>query len=374
MIDMFVLRCCFKDDDNLLIKDLPIPLEASIDPETNEAYSHRHKWESIPSSHDSLAFKVFDYDLKDGRNFYIEIKGSPAKLMQGHNVFGTDSLGPCALSLIKVLGDKYPELLEMLDISSWTVEEVDVTYHSYADSQSNAVRFVNALGNVSNGQTKARTGFDGTVYFGKRNSRLKKIKVYAKKKEVDYRVDEMVRKGDPKDLLKHYHDDLLNYSNAMIRWEVTLKSRWFERNKIDNKLENFIKEFNPKEAWSKAIKPIFDALEGKEMKIINDEKVKFNLRNSLQKTTKTGKISFTLADSVYRTYRTIKAEGFTEAKSIIPYRTFNLHINHLRNGVGFSKAQLQSMEGQGLMGEVIPFTRFIGVDFASQFPVWAKVV
>jgi len=372
MIDKLALRCFFSNEEDLTVRDLPIPLEASIDPDTNEVYSHRHHWESIPSSNDSLAFKVFDYDLKDGRQFFIEIKASPAKLMQGHNVFGTDDLGVCALSLIDVLGSKYPELIGLLDMATWSVSEVDVTYHSFADTQTNAVKFINALGNVSNGQTKARTGFDGTVYFGKKNSRLKKIKVYAKKKEVDHRIDEMVRRGDPKDLLKHYDDALLNYSNAMIRWEVTFKSRWFERNKIDNKLENFIKEFNPKDAWLKAIKPIFDALEGKEMKIINDDKVKMKLRKSLQKTTKSGNISYTLADSVYRTYRTIKAEGFVEAKLIMPVRTFQLHINHILSAVGYSKAQLQSMTGQGLMGEVIPFARFISVDFTSQFPEWHK--
>jgi len=372
MIDMLVLRCSFSDQVDLSVKDLPIPLEASIDPANGEVYSHRHNWESIPSSNDSLAFKVFDYCLKDDRRFYIEIKASPAKLMQGHNVFGVDDVGRCSMSLIDVLFNKYPDLFALLNMDSWTVEEVDVTYHSFADCEANALRFVNALSSVSNGQTKSRTGYDGTVYFGKKNSRIRKIKVYCKKKEVLHRMGEMRRKGDPRDLLKHHNDDLLGYTEGMIRWEVTLKSRWFERNNISNKLENFIKEFNPKNAWQNATKTIFDALEGHVMKTINDEKIKILLRNSLQRTTKTGKVSFTLADSVYRTYRTIKAEGFVEAKTIIPYRTFNIHINHLRDSVGFSKAQLQSMKGQGLMGEVIPFTRFISVDFSSQFPEWYR--
>jgi len=372
MIDMLVLRCSFTDQVNLSVKDLSIPLEASIDPVNGEVYSHRHNWESIPSSNDSLAFKVFDYYLKEDRHFYIEIKASPAKLMQGHNVFGSDDINACSMSLINTLLDQYPDLFSLLNMDTWTVEQVDVTYHSFADTESNALRFVNALSNVSNGQTKSRTGYDGTVYFGKKNSRIRKIKVYCKNKEVLHRIDEMKRKGDPKGLLKYHNHDLVTYTQGMIRWEVTLKARWFERNNINNKLQNFIKEFNPKEAWMKAISPIFDALDGEVMKIINDEKVKILLRNSLQKTTKTGKTSYTLADSVYRTYRTIKAEGFVEAKSIMPVRTFQLHINHILSSVGYSKAQLQSMTGQGLMGEVIPFTRFISVDFSSQFPEWHK--
>jgi II/X family phage/plasmid replication protein len=267
MIDMLILRCCFADEDNLTIKDLPIPKEASICPEDGEVFNHRHQWETIPSSHDSLAFKVFDYDLKDGRNFYIEIKASPAKIMQGHNVFGTDDIGKCCFALIECLGNKYPDLLALLNMDSWTVEGIDVTYHSFADSQTNCVKFINSLANISNGQTKASSAFGSTTYFGKKNSRIKKIKVYSKKEELLFRRDQIKKKGDPRGILQYYTEDLINYTNAMIRWEVSFKARWFERRKISNNMMKFIKEFDPKSSWVEAMSPIFKALEGKQGKL-----------------------------------------------------------------------------------------------------------
>ena len=172
--------------DQLKLSDLKIPLEASLDVD-GEQLSTVHKWEKIPSSYAHMAFKVFDFrgsSNADMQDFFIEIKASPAKLMQGHNLYGSDHLGDCAYPMIELLYKTYPEVFEYLDPESWTVEQVDVTYHSWCKTENEALQFVNALQNVSNGQTRARTGFAGTVYFGKSNSRIKKIKVYVKLLEV----------------------------------------------------------------------------------------------------------------------------------------------------------------------------------------------
>ncbi|BCX89518.1 hypothetical protein MIN45_P1891 [Methylomarinovum tepidoasis] len=370
MIDMLVLRCWFRDQEELTVKDLPIPLEASIDPGSGDVYAHRHRWEQIPSSHDTLAFKVFDYDLKDGRRFYIEIKASPAKIMQGHNVFGTDDVGKCAYALIECLFNRYPDLFDLLDYSTWSVHQVDVTYHSFADSEENAVRFIHALANVSNGQTKPRSGYESTTYFGKKRSRLKKIKVYAKHTELLQRLRDIERKGDPHKVLQYYGPRLIEYTKGMIRWEVSLYARWLERRGISTNLFEFIKQFDPKAAWTDATKDIFAAMRGREMRVIRDDDVRKKLRQHLKRTTRSGRPSYTLADSVYRTYRTIKAEGFDEARALIPYRTFHRHIQLLMASVGISKAHLMQMKGQGLECEVVPFVRYVKVEFGRQFPDW----
>lgn len=47
-----------------------------------------HPYEAIPSHFGSLAMKVFNGSDRMKTPPYIELKASPAKLLQGHNVFG----------------------------------------------------------------------------------------------------------------------------------------------------------------------------------------------------------------------------------------------------------------------------------------------
>ena len=58
----------------------------------------------------AAAVKVFH----QGNGFcgwpYIEIKCSPAKLVQGHNIYGFDDLGFSVNNMIWLLNEKYPQL------------------------------------------------------------------------------------------------------------------------------------------------------------------------------------------------------------------------------------------------------------------------
>lgn len=129
MIDMLVLRCPIKSEryyehsafgvptvlnsrQYVNLRDLGIPLECSIDSD-GEELSLSHRWEKIPSSNATMAFKLFDFrdryqQHEDINDFYIEIKASPAKLMLGHNLFGSDDLWQCAEYMIHLLTDTYP--------------------------------------------------------------------------------------------------------------------------------------------------------------------------------------------------------------------------------------------------------------------------
>jgi II/X family phage/plasmid replication protein len=181
MIDKLVLRCDFLKAGyparwpSFHLVELGVPLEQSVN-RYGQVFRTRHPWESIPSSYESMAFKIFDnrYDGLD--QFYIEIQASPAKLMQGHNIFGSSDFYDCCQTLINLLCTTYPELVPYLDFDSWSLRHIDITYSSRAKDDREARAFINALQNVSFGQTKCRTGFDGTAYFGKKNSRLKKLR------------------------------------------------------------------------------------------------------------------------------------------------------------------------------------------------------
>ncbi len=343
-------------------------MEASIAAD-GDVYDLRHAWEKIPSSYAPMAFKVFDFrnSMKEGSAF-VEIKASPAKIMQGHNIFGSDDVKACALSLIELLADTYPLCFSELDQSSWEVVEVDITYFSRLKDQRETNQFINALQNVSSGQTKSRTGYSGTAYFGKKNSRLKSIKVYDKEGEVGQYLKKLEKQGDTDKLLKFYTPELIEFTKGMVRWEVTLKKRWFDRRQISTKLTRFIHQFTPINYWKEATKDIFKSLEGEEMRVIKDDKIKEKLRKKYLTINKnTGNITYGKADSIYRTYRAIKSEGWSEALNSMSRATFYKHVNFILD-IGISKIYLQNLKGDGLACEVIPFIRFLEVKFEQQFP------
>jgi II/X family phage/plasmid replication protein len=381
MIDMLVLRCDFLKTsmldggvtwDSFQLAELCVPLEQSIDAD-GEVSNTRHPWESIPSSYESMAFKIFDhrYDALD--SFYIELKASPAKLMQGHNVYGSSCLYDCSMHLLELLCMIYPQLAERLDHNTWTLSQIDVTYSSRAANDREARLFINSLQNVAYGQTKSRTGYDGTAYFGKKNSRLKKIKVYLKSAEVNETIKRNEKRKDGDIYNEVFTQDLLDYSQGLIRWEVSLYHRYFERLGISLNLKDLFKSnsfssSNLQAYWEAATHDLFTALKGQHMKLINDDEIQTALRAEFTKTSdKTGKTSTALADSAYRTYRDIRHDGWVITSGLMTRTTFFYHVKMLTQ-CGLSRAALQNMNGLDDGAQIIPFVCFIQVDFGCQFP------
>lgn len=377
MIDKLTLRCEFKTLRDLgdlkftnltypvfKLEDLKIPLEVSLDKD-GDVMNTRHPWESIPSNFEGMAFKVFDFRCTELDKFYIEIKASPAKVMLGHNLFGSSDFEECAMFMIKLLFSTYPQLVERLNMRTWFLANIDLTFFSRADTNVEATQFINALSNVSFGQTKSRTGYNGTAYFGQKNSRLKKIKVYGKHAET---IE--ILKNNPK-LANVIDDGLLNWSSGMIRWEVTLTSRYFERlgvkcdfpNLFEN---NSLTKDKQIELWCNATADLFKSLDGKEMKVMNDNEVKELLRAKFSKIGKTGKVSYAAADSAFTTYRLLQIDGWETVKLSLASKTFYRHIGMLIDA-GLSRIHLQNLNGME-KSNVIPFIRFIGVDFGAQLP------
>jgi II/X family phage/plasmid replication protein len=385
VIDKLCLRCDFKKEfepskgsffPSFNLSDLGIPLEISIDKDGDQT-NIRHPWELIPSSHAGLAFKVFDYRLTGLDGFYVEIKASPAKLMYGHNIFGSSCLKECSLFMVELLCNTYPVLFERLDMGTWRLCEIDVTYFSRADSDEQAIQFINSLQNVSYGQTKSNHGHNGTAYFGSPKSRLKRHKIYAKYQEVLKTIEENKLKKNSngqKDKNFVYETDLLEWAKGMVRWEATLYHRWLERRGIDCDLSVLVKDdrFFPEglmALWKDAHSDIFKSLEGLEMTAITDEKVHKLLREKFFKVSeKTGKISYVLADSAYETFEKIEFKGWDTTKKSMSNDKFYRHVKMLTE-CGLSRAYLQNLKGNG-QANVIPFRRFIGVDFGEQLPNW----
>ena len=386
MIDMLVLRCDFKRIfsnsvgglcvprwPDFPLASLGVPLEQSIDRD-GQVFNTRHPWEKIPSSYESMAFKIFDhrYDLLD--SFYIEIKASPAKIMQGHNVYGSDDFYDCCFALLELLSMTYPQLVEQLDNFSWRLAQIDITYSFRARDDSEARAFINALHSVSHGQVRPRKGYDGTAYFGVKKSRLKNIKVYLKSSEVLETISHNLKRPDGELLNEVYTPELLAFSEGLIRWEVSLFHRYFERREHSMLLKDIFRHglFSSKNQqifWGAATQDLFTALDGQVMKHVNETDLQAALRLKFTKATKSGNSSTALADAAFRTYRCICRDGWAVTRDLMALRTFNRHVKMLTES-GVSRAALQNMKGLHDGAEVIPFVRFIQVDFCAQYPDW----
>ena len=73
------------------------------------------------------------------------------------------------------------------------------------------------------------------------------------------------------------------------------------------------------------------------------------------------------ADSAFRTYLDIRRDGWLVSRDSMSIRTFDHHVKMLTE-CGLSRAALQNMDGLNDGAQIIPFVRFIQVDFAAQFP------
>ena len=167
----------------------------------------------------------------------------------------------------------------------------------------------------------------------------------------------------------------MDYAQGLIRWEVSLYHRYFDRLGISTNLWDIFKHntFTPETLinyWTLATADLFGALKGQTMKTLNNLEIKEALRAKFSKTSKkTGKVSNVKADSAFRTYNDIKRDGWVLTSESMSRTTFFYHVKMLQE-CGLSRAALQNMTGLNDGAQIIPFVRFIEVDFGAQFPDW----
>ena len=342
-----------------------------------------HAFESLPTSFTDMAFKVYD----DCHSYpTVEIKCSPAKLLQGHNVFGPDDIELGATEMIMTLQSVYPQLVAMLDIDAAQVMEVDFTASARVESEHVAQQIIAYLSNVSNGQTKARGGNNygnQTCYWGGKNSRLKKIKAYLKSQEFLHQLNELRKKAESgcesaKRTVAVMEDPrLLEWVQGLIRFESTICKRYMERRDIPTRLIDLIKyqkQLSSEgrslsyELWAESTADIFKAFEGQTMRVTDNDSVQAALRQAHFKMTPKGNISYTKADKLMQFYLSIRSEGYSAIKALTGNDTFYRNLRDLE-AAGFDKAFLQNLNAQH-ESNIIPLLRMITVDFNNQRPDW----
>lgn len=340
-----------------------------------------HPYESLPTSYTGMAFKVH----LDGYFFpHVTLKASPAKILQGHNVFGFDDMELSVTEMLYQLQNTYPVLYGLLSVQEATIIKFDVTYSAQVASPMQVRQLIDYMSRVSNGHTKPTKSkkFETTCYWGGANSRLIRQKLYSKWDEFQVQLDEYKKaskRGDAhaKKILAVMSDQSLQkIAQKSVRWECTFLSRWLERNNYPCNVWEFIQlekvtpDLYPS-LWKRGFSKIHDALGGQEMAFIDDTRLLTRLKNEFGKELASGKMSYRKAINVYGFYNQLKAVGFQELKTqkIYSVRRFNELVADLRS-VGFSLSYLQNLHVDSDEKKVIPFVNFINVDFSNQTPEW----
>ncbi|WP_244556741.1 phage/plasmid replication protein, II/X family, partial [Enterovibrio nigricans] len=105
-------------------------------------------YQTIPSSFTDIACKAFNSDPRANVFWpYFEIKASPAKVMQGHNVYGSESLRLGIEYMLDALAKAQPVLFDLLDTGLGEICRLDCTYSIQLASQDVLRQTLKALSN-----------------------------------------------------------------------------------------------------------------------------------------------------------------------------------------------------------------------------------
>lgn len=351
------------------------------DDEGNVKVGHLyHPYETLPTHYTGMALKVFFDGNGKIQEPYVQIKASPAKLLQGHNVFGSDDIENGAMEMLGYLQQSYPQLTQMLDITKAWVSHIDVTYSAKTDSNTTAQKVLDYLRNVSNGHTRlSKKSFDTSVYWGGATSRLINIKCYLKHDEFMSQYADMQKKAKANDksamrtLQVMQNPKLMNWLVGLVRLEARLKKRWLERKNIPTNLFALImyQKKNPdllKNLWKTATSSLMQALQGHKVKMNDDREIIKAIENSPVVLNAKGKVSQTKVRNLLAMFVLIRDKGFDEVKNNYGRSQFYKLVKDL-SLCGFSKASLQNIHAQKDDG-IIHLVKVLEIDFNQQLPDW----
>lgn len=341
-----------------------------------------HPFDSLPTHYSGIAMKI--YAGSPNRLPCVEIKASPAKILQGHNVFGSTDLELCGVELLVNLSVALPELYELLDIENTLIDRIDVTFSARVENQFKAEQVINALRNVSNGQTKKTRAqdWDSTCMWNE-NSRHRVLVAYLKHPEL-MRQYESLRKNIKENSPEYMRNslnvlgnpDLHEFAVGLVRFEARLKQRYLSSLGLPLKLFDAIEyqreyEINGKclisEFWKKSFSELMAALAGGEMNIYSDNEVLQKLKTEYSTITASGNTSYAKALRIFGFYRRLINEGYDNVKQTMTKPSFYRSLTELLSA-GFSKAQLQQLNST--KNNVVPLIQVINIDFNNQRPSW----
>lgn len=358
------LRCSARsvsrdDDGNISSRDLYVP------------------YDSLPSNYTDMAIKFFDKGINTLP--YLELKASPAKLMQGHNVYGSCSIEQGAYEMLGLLVSAYPELCQYLDFTNIEVLHLDATFSARLPHQNQVQPVLDFLANVGKGHRKATyKAHENYCRWGNQGASIS-AKAYGKYLEVKSQIADFEKralKGDTRAkscaiaLSKAYP-----FSFGLLRLESRITKTYLTKNGYPSNLWELIdyQKQNPNllsDLWNIAFNPIFEALQGEYMHFNTDFEIQELLRSKYFTVTKKGNMNYTKANTLFDFYCRLKRDGFANVHKEMREGKISEHVFYknirLLTDCGISRSHLQNLHAQD--NKVVPFVKLVQIDFTKQTP------
>jgi len=364
----------------------------------------KHPYESLPSSYSGMAIKFFSDNVANTIP-YVSMNAS-VKILQGHNVYGGESVKNLATEMLYLLQSNYPEFFASLDVPQASISRLDSTYSVRLDHERHIQPCLRFLSNVSQGQRKSdkdRRDFYNTVYWGGKTSREGGAKAYGKHCEVMNEVTKLKRDimrgcSQAKNKLSVFTPELLDWSARLLRFESSTKKRKLEKLGLPTNLWQFIEYQQTNKdvltvLWKLWFNPILKAIEGNlEMENFDEAAIyqlcRKHLWSQIIKKSLTqhnvyaryqyfqfdsdtqfklvGRISYTKANNAFNFYQLLKANSYADIKKRYSSSQFNTLMKSLTD-LGFARGELQNLFER--QTKSVPMVELIKFDFSNQYPV-----
>ena len=337
---------------------------------TGELY---HPYEALPSDYTDMAVKFYTNTMNTVP--YVEIKASPLKLLQGHNVYGFESIELGAFHMLGMLLEAFPQLAPILDVEKTEVLCLDTTYLFRLPHQNMVQPVLDYMANLASGHRKARqVKYDNYITWGNDAASVRP-KAYGKFEEVKSQLNKVQKKAEKgcmrsKSLVMAMHD-VLPFANAVLRLEGRITKTYLTKNGYPSNLYELIKLQNEQpelllRLWHVAFDPILDTMKGKYMNFANDDELLQVLMTNLVTYTKKGNPSYVKAYNTLDFYRSLRVDGWKKVKARHAESRFYKFIAYLTD-CGISKSHLQNL-AKNPNGKVIPFVRMFELKMCDQLP------
>ena len=337
---------------------------------TGELY---HPYEQIHSDFTDMAMKF--YTQTTNTPPYVEIKGSPLKLLQGHNVYGFDCLELGTYHMVGMLLEAFPKLAPILDLPNTQLSCLDTTQIIRLPHQNMVQPVLDYMANLASGHRKAReVKYNNYISWGNDLASVRP-KAYGKFEEVKSQLNKIQKQADKgcmrsKTLVMAMHD-VLPFANAVLRLEARISKDYLTKNGYPSNVWQLIElqKQQPElllRLWHVAFDPILDTMKGKYMNFTSDAQLEDLLKSKLVTYTKKGNPSYVRAYNALDFYISIRTYGW---KAVLARHTKQRFYKRKADLLecGISQSHLQNLHANP-NGKVIPFVRLLELKLGDQLP------
>ncbi|WP_196085312.1 phage/plasmid replication protein, II/X family [Acinetobacter baumannii] len=332
-----------------------------------------HPYESLPSDYTDMAVKFYTNTMNTPP--YVEIKASPLKLLQGHNVYGFESIELGSDHMLGMLLEAFPQLAPILDLANTEVLHLDTTYLFRLPHQNMVQPTLDYMASLASGHRKAReVKYDNYISWGNDGASVRP-KAYGKFEEVKSQLHKLQKKADKGCMrsksLVIAMNNALPFANAILRLEARICKTYLTKNGYPSNLFQLIKLQHEQpelllRLWHVAFDPILKTMEGEYMNFASDDELEALLKSKLVTYTKKGNPSYVRAYNALDFYRSLRTDGWVKVKARHSKSRFYKRKDDLLE-CGISLSHLQNLH-KNPNGKVIPFVRLFELKMADQLP------